>query len=124
MRIGEKSFVGSVGWDFMESVEENARVARKLGFEFRLVEMRWGIRAEASSSHQTSEICMAELERCQRESQGFSYISDVCLERLGDIGVAGGRSVIGCKSRRRVGCLMSRLLALGGIGGFQKTTID
>ena len=50
--------------------------------------------------------------------------SDVCLERLGDIGVAGGRSVIGCKSRRRVGCLVSRLLALGGIGGFQKTTID
>ena len=43
-------------------------VSRKLGFEFRLVEMRLGIRAEASSSHQTSEICMAELERCQRES--------------------------------------------------------
>ena len=48
--------------------------ARKLGFEFRLAEMRWGIRAEASSAHQTSEICMAELERCQRESQGFSYV--------------------------------------------------
>ena len=43
--------------------------ARKLGFEFRLSEMRWGIREEASSAHLTSEICMAELERCQRESQ-------------------------------------------------------
>ena len=48
--------------------------ARKYNFGFRLVEMRWGIRAEASSAHQTSEICMAELERCQRESQGFSYV--------------------------------------------------
>ena len=48
--------------------------ARKHNFDFRLVEMRWGIRAEASSAHQTSEICMAELERCQRESQGFSYV--------------------------------------------------
>ena len=48
--------------------------ARKHNFDFRLVEMRWGIRAEASSAHQTSEICMAELERCQGESQGFSYV--------------------------------------------------
>jgi hypothetical protein len=48
--------------------------ARQRGFEFRLVEMRWGIREEASRAHQTSEICMAELERCQRESQGFSYV--------------------------------------------------
>ena len=49
-------------------------LARRLGFEFRLAEMRWGIREAASSTHQTSEICMAELERCQRESQGFSYV--------------------------------------------------
>ena len=33
--------------------------ARKYGLEFRLVEMRWGIRADASSSHQTSDICNA-----------------------------------------------------------------
>ena len=53
--------------------------ARRLGFEFRLAEMRWGIRADASSSHMTSEICMAELERCQRESQGFSYVFLGCV---------------------------------------------
>ena len=50
------------------------RFARKHNFDFRLVEMRWGIRAEASSAHQTSEIRMAELERFQRDSQGFSYV--------------------------------------------------
>jgi len=48
--------------------------ARKYRFEFRLSEMRWGIREDASSSHQTSEICMAELERCQAESKGYSYV--------------------------------------------------
>ena len=36
--------------------------------------MSRGIREEASNSHQTAEICMAELERCQDESQGFSYV--------------------------------------------------
>ena len=48
--------------------------ARRRMFEIKLVEMRWGIRAEASAAHKTSEICMSELERCQRESQGFSYV--------------------------------------------------
>jgi hypothetical protein len=33
--------------------------ARQRGFEFRLAEMRWGIREEASSAHQTSEICIS-----------------------------------------------------------------
>jgi hypothetical protein len=47
--------------------------ARKYNFDFRLVEMRWGIRAEASSAHQTSEICMAELERCQHLTPGSRY---------------------------------------------------
>ena len=36
--------------------------------------MNRGIREEASNAHQTAEICMAELERCQRESQGYSYV--------------------------------------------------
>jgi len=48
--------------------------ARRRSFEIKLVEMRWGIREVASASHKTSEICMSELERCQRESQGFSYV--------------------------------------------------
>ena len=43
-------------------------------FEIKLVEMRWGIRKEASDAHKTSEICMAELARAQRESQGYFYV--------------------------------------------------
>ncbi len=41
-----------------------AELARKYGLELRLAEMRWGIREEASSEHQTSEICMNVLEQC------------------------------------------------------------
>jgi hypothetical protein len=55
-----------------------AELARKYGLELRLAEMRWGIRAAASSENQTSEICMNELERCQRESLGISYIFLAC----------------------------------------------
>jgi len=49
--------------------------ARKLGgLDMQIVEMRWGIRAEAADNHETSEICMEELERCMRESVGVSYV--------------------------------------------------
>ncbi len=49
-------------------------LARKLRIEVHMVEMRWGIRAQASNAHLTSEICMRELDRCLRESMGVSYI--------------------------------------------------
>jgi hypothetical protein len=48
--------------------------ARKCGVEFNNSEMRWGIRAEASDTHQTSEICMQEIARCTNESASLSYV--------------------------------------------------
>eukprot|EP00961_Rhodomonas_salina_P095586 1285673-Rhodomonas_salina.3 len=48
--------------------------ARRRGFECVTTEMRWGIRSEASADHQTSEICMQELDRCITESGGINYI--------------------------------------------------
>ncbi|RHY28673.1 hypothetical protein DYB32_005783 [Aphanomyces invadans] len=50
------------------------RYAALLGLEFSASEMRWGIRDEASNSHQTSAICMAELARCQTSSLGLNYV--------------------------------------------------
>jgi hypothetical protein len=55
-----------------------AELARKYGLELRLAEMPWGIRKEAKSENQTSEICMNELERCQRESLGLFYVFLAC----------------------------------------------
>lgn len=36
--------------------------------------MRWGIQASASDAHETSEICMSEISRCQKDSAGINYV--------------------------------------------------
>lgn len=48
--------------------------ARKQLLEVTMIEMRWGIREEASATHETSEICMRELSRALRESIGVAYV--------------------------------------------------
>ena len=48
--------------------------ARKLNFEVVLSEMRFGIRKSLSDDNKTSEVCMAELERCAEESASMSYM--------------------------------------------------
>ena len=44
-------------------------------------EMRWGIRKEASDSHQTSDICMQEMERCQVDTAGGINYMLMCCEK-------------------------------------------
>eukprot|EP00004_Rigifila_ramosa_P003105 TRINITY_DN1325_c0_g1_i10.p1 TRINITY_DN1325_c0_g1~~TRINITY_DN1325_c0_g1_i10.p1 ORF type:complete len:1309 (+),score=319.57 TRINITY_DN1325_c0_g1_i10:273-4199(+) len=41
---------------------------------FQPSELRWGIRSEVADTHQTSNTCMAEIARCQRDSLGISFI--------------------------------------------------
>jgi hypothetical protein len=50
------------------------RYARKLNFEVVFSEMRFGIRKLLSDDNKTSEVCMAELERCAEESASISYM--------------------------------------------------
>lgn len=45
------------------------------GYEFQIVDMRWGIRDEASNDHMTTEICLQELENCQKYSAGPNFLS-------------------------------------------------
>lgn len=47
------------------------------GFEFQIVDMRWGIRDEATNDHMTTEICLYELANCQKYSAGPNFL--VCL---------------------------------------------
>jgi hypothetical protein len=54
------------------------RYARGVGFEVVLSEMRFGIRASLSDDHKTTEVCMAELERCIETSAGLSYMLLSC----------------------------------------------
>ena len=54
------------------------RYARYVAFEAVMSEMRFGIRASLSDDHKTTEVCMAELERCIETSAGLSYMLLSC----------------------------------------------
>ena len=44
-------------------------------YEFQVVDMRWGVRDEATDDHMTSELCMKELKNCQKLSTGPNVIA-------------------------------------------------
>ncbi|XKL66768.1 hypothetical protein PGB90_010188 [Kerria lacca] len=46
----------------------------KHGLEFQVVDMRWGVRDEATDDHMTTELCMKEIENCQRLSMGPNFV--------------------------------------------------
>ncbi|XP_053376600.1 NACHT domain- and WD repeat-containing protein 1-like [Mercenaria mercenaria] len=48
---------------------------RKVGYEFQVVDMRWGIRDEATDDHMTTELCLKELKLCQKLSTGPNFVS-------------------------------------------------
>ena len=44
------------------------------GYEFQVVDMRWGVRDESTADHMTTELCMRELEACQELSTGPNFV--------------------------------------------------
>ncbi|KAL8615116.1 hypothetical protein ACOMHN_054485 [Nucella lapillus] len=44
------------------------------GLEFQVVDMRWGVRDEATDDHMTTQLCMQEIDNCQRLSMGPNFI--------------------------------------------------
>jgi hypothetical protein len=52
--------------------------ARGFGFEAVLSEMRFGIRKSLGEDHKTTEVCMAELQRCIATSAGLCYMLLSC----------------------------------------------
>ncbi|XP_060597437.1 NACHT and WD repeat domain-containing protein 2-like [Ruditapes philippinarum] len=46
----------------------------KYGLEFQVVDMRWGVRDEATDDHMTTSLCMQEIDNCQRLSIGPNFI--------------------------------------------------
>jgi hypothetical protein len=52
--------------------------ARAVGFEVVMSEMRFGIRKGLTDDHKTTEVCMAELQRCVETSAGLSYVLLSC----------------------------------------------
>ena len=41
---------------------------RRLGYNFSVADMRWGVRDEMTDEHQAVEICVTEVQRCRFES--------------------------------------------------------
>ncbi|KAL4236659.1 hypothetical protein ACF0H5_005044 [Mactra antiquata] len=48
---------------------------QQLGYDFQVVDMRWGIRDEASDDLMGTEICLRELEMCKKLSTGPYFVS-------------------------------------------------
>ena len=44
------------------------------GLEFQVVDMRWGVRDESTDDHKTAELCMQEIDNCQRLSLGPNFV--------------------------------------------------
>ncbi|KAJ8916564.1 hypothetical protein NQ315_000208 [Exocentrus adspersus] len=44
------------------------------GTIFEVVDMRWGVRDEATDDHMTTELCMKEIQNCQRLSMGPNFV--------------------------------------------------
>ena len=44
------------------------------GYDFQVVDMRWGVRDESTDDHMTTELCMMELRACQKLSTGPNFI--------------------------------------------------
>jgi hypothetical protein len=49
----------------------------KHGLEFQVVDMRWGVRDEATDDHKTTELCMQEIDNCQRVSVGPNFVVSI-----------------------------------------------
>ncbi|XP_014665918.1 PREDICTED: uncharacterized protein LOC106807919 [Priapulus caudatus] len=44
------------------------------GLEFQVIDMRWGIRDEATDDHMTTEICMKAIQTCRQLSLGPNFV--------------------------------------------------
>ncbi|XP_077862132.1 NACHT domain- and WD repeat-containing protein 1-like [Saccoglossus kowalevskii] len=50
----------------------------KYGLQFQVVDMRWGVRDEATDDHMTSQLCMDEIVGCQKVSVGPNFVTFLC----------------------------------------------
>ncbi|XP_022788384.1 NACHT domain- and WD repeat-containing protein 1-like [Stylophora pistillata] len=97
----EKALVGDMDFEYPEkakivriftsstftdtSVERNTLMERvyprlksycqERGYDFQVVDMRWGVRDESTDDHMTTELCMRELRACQKLSTGPNFIT-------------------------------------------------
>lgn len=44
------------------------------GYEFQVVDMRWGVRDESTDDHMVNEICLREVKLCKELSTGPNFV--------------------------------------------------
>ncbi|XP_053558868.1 NACHT domain- and WD repeat-containing protein 1 [Bombina bombina] len=54
---------------------EVQKFCQKNGLEFELVDMRWGVSDYATVDHKTTELCLREIEHCQKTSMGPYFMA-------------------------------------------------
>eukprot|EP00057_Strongylocentrotus_purpuratus_P006352 XP_011660826.1 PREDICTED: NACHT and WD repeat domain-containing protein 1-like [Strongylocentrotus purpuratus] len=57
-----------------EVFPELSRYCHEKRLEFEVVDMRWGVRDSATAVHLTSFLCLNEIDRCKRMSQGPYFV--------------------------------------------------
>ncbi|EDO37261.1 predicted protein, partial [Nematostella vectensis] len=48
---------------------------KQKGYEFQVVDMRWGVRDVATDLHETTDLCIREIRACQKISAGPNFIT-------------------------------------------------
>ncbi|XP_022797421.1 NACHT domain- and WD repeat-containing protein 1-like isoform X3 [Stylophora pistillata] len=60
----------------MEQVYPKLRqFCQKKGYEFQVVDMRWGVRDDATDTHMTTQLCLREIKACQEISVGPNFVT-------------------------------------------------
>ena len=54
------------------------------GYQFQVVDMRWGVRDEATDDHRTTDLCLREIDLCKKLSTGPCFVVSVdpCLREI------------------------------------------
>ena len=72
---------------------------QSVGYDFQVVDMRWGIRDEATDDHMTTELCMKELKACQDLSTGPNFIVSIVIFTI-EVSDVIKTSFINCSSEK------------------------
>ena len=59
----------------MEKAYPNLKTfCQEEGYEFQVVDMRWGVRDEATDDHMGTDLCLREVELCKKLSTGPCFV--------------------------------------------------
>nr|KAG5687896.1 hypothetical protein BaRGS_027219 [Batillaria attramentaria] len=58
-----------------EAVPHLRDYCKEKELDFQVVDMRWGIREDASIEHTTTELCLKEIQNCQQTSRGPNFVA-------------------------------------------------